>query len=129
MTHLLAQGSTSELGRIGGDFLGPFGHIVDGGIDGLTAISHIVSSIVGVLTIAGGIWFILQFLIGGFNWITSGGDKAKLQQARDRITNAFIGLIVLVAGAAILSLAGTFLGVDFTLSKPTDMLDILTPKQ
>lgn len=123
MTKIFAQES---IGRIGeGEGLGVLNNLSSAS-EGLKAISRIVSSIVGIMTIAGGIWFLFQFVIGGFNWITSGGDKAKLQSARDRITNAFIGLVVVAAGAAILALAGTFFGFDFTLSNP-DIIDRLTP--
>lgn len=114
-----------ELGRIGGDGLGPFAN-VSGGTEGLQNISKLVSGIIGFMTISAFIWFIFQFLIGGFNWITSGGDKAKLQSARDRITNSLIGLIVVVISWAMLSLAGQFFGVDFTLSNPGGVMDSLS---
>ena len=114
-----------DLGRIGGEGLGPFAN-VSGGSEGLQNISKLVSSIIGVMTISGFIWFIFQFLIGGFSWITSGGDKAKLQSARDRITNSLIGLVVVVVSWAMLSLAGQFFGVDFTLSNPDDVINKLS---
>lgn len=104
--------ATASLGQIGGSDLGPFAD----NPDPYTAITKIISSIIGVMTIAAGVWFLLQFIIGGFNMINAGGDKAKLQSSRDRLTNAFIGLIIVVASWAILSLASTFFGVDFTLS-------------
>lgn len=51
---------------------------------------------------------------GGIEWITSGGDKGKTEKARDKITAAVIGLIVLAASWAILMLILTFLGAgDF----------------
>ncbi len=109
--NILAQ--AVPLGNIGGEGLGPFGK--DPG-DGITGIAKIVSSVIGLMTIAAGIWFLFQFITGGINWIGAGGDKSKLQSARDRLTNSFVGLIVVVAGWAILALAGTFFGVDFTLS-------------
>ncbi|MBU1326586.1 hypothetical protein KKB64_00165 [Patescibacteria group bacterium] len=116
------------LGTIGeGGGLGPFSDIVKKGSDGTAAVNAIaatVSSIIGIMTIAAGIWFIFQFLVGGMNWITSGGDKAKLEAARDRITNAFIGLIIVVAGWAILALASQFFGVDFLLTKPGELIKL-----
>lgn len=114
----------ASLGTIGGSGLGPFGESAG---DGLTGITKIVSSVIGIMTIAAGIWFLFQFIIGGFNWISAGGDKAKLQSARDRLTNSFIGIIVVAAGWAILALAGTFLGVDFTVSSPATLLQQLSP--
>lgn len=115
-----------ELGQIGGEGLGPFGKTPG---DGLTGITSIVSSVIGIMTIAAGIWFLFQFIIGGFNWINAGGDKAKLQTSKDRLTNAFVGLIVVVAGWAILALAGTFFNVDFTISNPGSLLEQLSPNR
>ena len=64
-----------DLGRIGeGGGLGPFANVSDG-TEGLTNISRLISSIIGFMTISAFIWFIFQFLIGGFNWITSGGRQ------------------------------------------------------
>src|SRR4030042_6577922 len=88
------------LGNIGGgEGLGPFGNASSltgepGAVTALTWITGVVSSIIGILTICATIWFMFQFLVGGLNWITAGGDKTKLATARDRITNAFIGLII-----------------------------------
>jgi hypothetical protein len=77
------------------------------------------------MTIAAGIWFIFQFLIGGFFWITSGGDKQKLHEARERITNAFVGLLIVVVGWAILSFAGQFFGYDILLKNPGTIIQQL----
>ena len=125
--HHLAQ--AVPLGKIGGEGLGPFGNISGdtSGASGLKGITTIVSSTIGIMTVAAGIWFLFQFVIGGFNWISSGGDKAKLQASRDKLTNALIGLIVVVAGWAILALAGTFLNVELTIQNPGDLLNNLNP--
>jgi hypothetical protein len=123
--RLLAQ-VPHPAGTIGGDGLGPFGNVADA-TSGLTGVTRIVSSIIGIMTIAAGMWFLFQFTIGGFNWITAGGDKAKLQSARDRLTNALIGLVVVVGGWAVLALAGQFFNVDFTVQSPGDVINRLTP--
>ena len=121
----LAQ-AAHNLGQIGGEGLGPFGSVSDA-TSGLTGITKIVSSVIGIITVAAGIWFLLQFTIGGFGWITSGGDKGKLQSARDRRTNAFIGLVVVVGCWAILALAGQFFNIDFTMQSPGTIIEQLTP--
>lgn len=54
---------------------------------------------------------VFMYLIwGGIEWITSGGDKTKTESARNRITAAVVGLIVLAASWAILTLVLSFLG-------------------
>lgn len=52
----------------------------------------------------------LYLIWGGIQWITSGGDKTKTEEARNKITAAVIGLIVLAASYAILLIALRFLG-------------------
>lgn len=116
-------------GPIGGEGLGPFGGIgsgiaagAAGGTTGLEAVTRTISAIVGFMTIAAGIWFIFQFLVGGFFWMTSAGDKAKLHEARERLTNAFVGLLIVVASWAILALVSQFTGVNFIISNPGEII-------
>lgn len=114
---LLAQ--AQQLGGIGGEGLGPFGNFGTSGTSGeqaLSAVTRVVSAVIGVMTVAAALWFILQFIVGGVSWITSGGDKAKLEEARNRITNAFIGLLIVVAGWSILALVGQFLGYNILIN-------------
>lgn len=125
MEKLLAQNPINLGGTIGGPGLGPFARSYTDGTDALTAITGIVSKIIGLMTIAAGIWFLFQFIIGGFFWITSAGDKAKLETAHHRINDALVGLIIVVIGWAILALASQFFGVDFLLTKPGDIIQKL----
>lgn len=67
----------------------------------------------GVLTIVMIIAALLVFfylILGGIEWITSGGDKGKTESARNKITAAVIGLIILAASYALLTLILRFLG-------------------
>ena len=58
-----------------------------------------------------GLLMVFLYLIwGGIDWITSGGDKGKTEGARNKITAAVIGLIVLAAAYAILTIVVGFLG-------------------
>src|SRR3989304_5548539 len=125
MNKVFAQ---TNLGPIQGEGLGPFGNIsfgAGGGALALEKFTVIISSIVGIMTIAAGIWFLFQFLTGGFYWITAGGDKTKLETARDRILNAFVGLILVIAGWSILALAGQFLGFDILIRDPGTIMQNL----
>lgn len=114
---LLAQVGTG-LGQIGGGSgLGPFA----GGLDAtgaLVAVTRVISNVVGIMTIAAGIWFLFQILLAGLNWISAEGDAKKLQQAQQRITSAFLGLLIVMIGMIILSLASKFLGYDLLITNP-----------
>jgi len=68
--------------------------------------------VIGLAFVVGVIVFLFIILIGGIQWISSGGDKAGIEAARGKILNAVVGLIVLFAALAILSFLGDFFGLD-----------------
>ena len=53
-----------------------------------------------------------HFTIGGLKWITAGGDKAKVSEAQTQMTQAAIGLIVIVVSFFIIGIVGAVLGID-----------------
>lgn len=56
---------------------------------------------------------VLAFLIwGAIEWITSAGDKSKIESARNKISNAITGIIILAAVTAIFLVVQGFLGLD-----------------
>ena len=64
------------------------------------------------LIVLGGLAFILYFLWGGFQWITAGGEKSKIEEARGKITQGLIGLAILAASFVIIKFLETALGLD-----------------
>lgn len=68
----------------------------------------------------GSLAVIVYFLLGAFTWITSGGDQSKVEDARNKITNAVIGLVLLVSSFVLLSFLSKILfGGEFDLLKLT----------
>jgi hypothetical protein len=117
-----------DLGRIGGDKgLGPFGNIGANSdpTAGLRGITNIVSSLVGFMTVAAGIWFLFQMLFAGYEWMTAGGDTKKIGGSRDRIVHAFIGLVIVIGAWSLLAVVGQFFGYN-TLVNPTEVINQLT---
>jgi hypothetical protein len=77
----------------------------------VTEIGQLVSAIVGTLLIVAALVAFLYLIMGGIQWITAGGDKAGMETARNRITHAIVGLIIVGAAWAIMLLVQNFLGV------------------
>ena len=90
-----------QLGGCGG------GTIAQGG----TIVGGIVSGIASMAVIVGFILTLAYLLTGGVQWITSQGDKAALESARNKITHALIGLVIVAAAYAIFKLVGDFFGI------------------
>ncbi len=76
------------------------------------SLGTIISNMAGALFIFGLLATFLLLLTGGISWLTSGGDKSKLEQAREKIINAIIGLIILAASWAVISVVGHLVGID-----------------
>jgi hypothetical protein len=79
--------------------------------DATGQINRIVHTIVNLLSAIVGIVAVIMIIVGGFRYITSGGNDASVTAAKNTILYAIIGLVV-VALAQIL--------VRFTLSKLTN---------
>ncbi len=78
----------------------------------VTNIGNVISAAVGLLIIVAAVLAFLYLILGGLQWITSGGDKTALESARNKITNAIIGLIIVAAAWAVMFLVGQFIGFN-----------------
>jgi hypothetical protein len=76
-----------------------------------TDLGAYVSNIVSVLLSAAALATFAFLVWGGINWITAGGDKGKIEEARNRITQAIIGLTIVAASWAIFLLVNYFFGL------------------
>lgn len=94
--------------------------VIDDPEKGPESISWLISN--GLKVLMGGAAIVAFFflIIGGIQWITSGGDKTNTQAARDKITAALIGLAIVAVAYALMSLLGRFFGIDpFNLEIPS----------
>lgn len=83
-------------------------------------LPSIVSAFVRFSLVIAAIVFFFILVIGGIRWIASGGDKAQTEAARNQITAALVGLVIVFAAWAIVALIHTFFGVDIlSLALPT----------
>ena len=56
--------------------------------------------------------FFFVFVIGGIQWITSGGDKGAIEDAKKKIVNAITGLVVLLLLYFIIAIINYFFGTS-----------------
>ena len=80
-------------------------------LSGIT-ISGLISAVIGLVLVLAALIFFFMLVWGGVKYITSGGDKGQTEAARNQITAALIGLVIVFAAWAIVNLAGQFLGVN-----------------
>ena len=73
-------------------------------------LGSVLSSLLSFVMALAALIVFVYLIWGGIQWITSGGDKSKTEEARNKITAAVIGLIVLAASYAILQIGLRLLG-------------------
>lgn len=110
MLNLLAQSTDTINLKAGGDFNALMNLTVPGIIGGAVKFVVIIAALI----------FFFILVIGGIKWIASGGDKAKTEEARNQITAALVGLVIVFAAWAIVALVNAFFNVNiFNLVIPT----------
>ncbi len=72
----------------------------------------IISNVIGAITVIAGLLLIMYFLWGAVDWIVSGGDSGKVASARNKMTQAVIGMILVVLSYGLIGLIGTVVGVN-----------------
>lgn len=60
----------------------------------------------------GGIALLVMLIYGGLEWILAGGDKGKIESAQQRMTQAVIGMLVLIGTVAISVFIGSIFGLN-----------------
>lgn len=82
--------------------------------DPTAAVGSILGFIIQIVFLVAGLATLLYLLMGAFDWITSEGQKEKLEKAQKKIMNAVIGLLLIVVAFTLFSFfMGTVLGGKF----------------
>ena len=125
---ILAQaGTTSDFTGINNPVVGNLGGNTpesrEAAQDGTLFLRQFVNLWKNAINI-GAILLIIFYIWGGLEWITAGGDKGKLENARNKLLQATLGMIILAASFIIIGFVsyGLF-GESFDILN----LEFLTP--
>ena len=83
---------------------------IDPGTGFADDFGSLLNGVLSFVMVIAALLVFLYLILGGIEWITSGGDKSKTEGARNKITSAVIGLVILAASYAILLIVLRFLG-------------------
>lgn len=71
-----------------------------------------IGQVLNIILVIAALMVFLYLIWGGMEWISAGGDKSKIEKARNRIMQSVIGLIVLASMIALFIVMQSFLGID-----------------
>ncbi len=75
-------------------------------------IGDILSAALQISLIVAGLIVLMMIIMGGIQYMTSGGDKEQAQAAQKRITAALVGLVIIVSAYALAVLLEKVFGIS-----------------
>jgi len=87
---------------------------LDNDVATIGSLVPLFKNIVSAVLAFSGVVLFVMLLVGGFSFLFSGGDPKQVQKAQGTITNAIIGLVVIVGSYLILKIIEVFTGVTVT---------------
>lgn len=84
------------------------------GLCGLQAdrLGSIIGAVVTFLLIVVAIISLFYLIYGGLRWVTSGGDKGKVDEARKTVIAAIVGLVIAFLAFFIINVVLSFFGLS-----------------
>ena len=82
------------------------------GTDSVSTLEKIVSSVIGLLTIFGVLYFTIRIIISGYSLISAVGDPKELATATKRLTNSIMGLAIIILAYGLGAFVTNLLGIQ-----------------
>ena len=79
-------------------------------------VEKFISQFIGILTIIGVIYFVLQIIFAGYAMMSAQGDPKKIEVGRSRLTNGILGLTIVVVALGVGAFIATLLGIENPLN-------------
>lgn len=87
-------------------------NLVPNELSGTGNVVVVVRAIIRFILLVAFVLAFIMLLIGGIRWITAGGDEKGVAAARNMITAALIGLVIVLIAYALIRLVELFFGVN-----------------
>jgi uncharacterized membrane protein len=78
----------------------------------VSVLEKIISSIIGIMTVAGVIFFTIHIILAGFSLISSQGDPKMLDTGKKRLTTSVLGLAIVILAYGLGALVAKLLGMS-----------------
>lgn len=66
-----------------------------------TSVQSVITDVINILSFVVGVTAVIMIIIGGFKYITSGGDSGSVTGAKNTILYAIIGLVIVAVAQVI----------------------------
>lgn len=80
---------------------------------GAGGLSRFFTNLVSLFYSVAAVVLIFMLIWGAWDWLTSEGDKEKLESAKRKLINAFVGIMIFAVAFAVIQVLGNFTGFKF----------------
>ena len=87
-------------------------YVQEGDVPTIQGLEGIIANILNIVVPIVGVVLLVMLIIGGFQYITSGGEAEQVAKARKTITAAVFGLLVVLGVWLIIKLIEDFTGLN-----------------
>lgn len=84
----------------------------------IPGFDQVLTFLIRMFFVVAGLVALLYLLLGAFEWITSGGNKENVDKARQKIQAALVGLILIFAVLAVVTVMEQILNMGLGISRP-----------
>lgn len=86
-----------------------------------------LSNLINLFYVIAAVVLIFMLLWGAFDWITSEGNKEKVESARNKIINALVGILLFAAAFGVIKVLGQFTGFQFFVGQNSSSSKVPDP--
>lgn len=94
---------------------------------GADIVNRIINTTLNLLIFIGVVGSLIFLLYSGILWITSGGEKEKLEAARKSVTYSIVGLVIIVLSFLIIRTLGLLFDIPYLRNFGTSGIPLNLP--
>ena len=64
-------------------------------------LNAVVSDVINILSVVVGIVAVIMIIVAGFKYVTSGGDSSSISSAKNTLTYAIVGIVIVALAQSI----------------------------
>lgn len=88
------------------------GKPIEGPLEGINTLGDLINRVLPFLATFAGVILLFVFIWGGYDFITSQGDAAKVKSAQAKLTTGIIGFILLIVSYLLVRLIAKIFGLE-----------------
>ena len=91
----------------------------------IPSLTDVLTFIIRMVFIVAGLIALLYLFLGALSWITSGGNKENVDKAREKIQAALVGVVLIFAILAIVTVVESIFSMGLGVTKPIEFPQLI----